>query len=216
MAPAAEVGPAFAKEPGTANRDLSNVLVPARGGARRKWQRLADPEALHVYYRPSRLQIEPRLPAKSLCPSRWKSPRMPRRPAGQLTGRSCDPDPHSPRSRGVVLLCSPASPLRRAGAQSHPTRQASSPDSMMGGLWLPHSGFCSIAKPELQGPLSCWPRSPLLFSRWPLLARPPAPPGGWPHTPSPRRQPPTLTLPLMVSWVGLFWGVDLGRRGSSM
>lgn len=93
-----------------------------------------------------------------------------------------------------------SSGLKEGGGyyQSHPTPEVWSLSPPVGGAQLPHSSFCSVARPELQGPLSCWPGSHLLLTRWPLLALlQPRRPGVAAHSLS-CLQPPTI-LPPTVS-----------------
>lgn len=77
-----------------------------------------------------------------------------------------------------------------------------------------HCSFCSVRRPELQGPLFCWPEfpsSPLAVAT--TGAVPGSRPWGWPSTPlslSP------MILPPVVSQVSLFWGVVLGGGGSNI
>lgn len=99
-------------------------------------------------------------------------------------GRAADPWPTKAR-----FLQMSAQVSRRVGAAVSPTPPAKcGAQALLGGgsKQLPGSCVCSVTRPELPGPLSCWPGSCLLLtvaaaglpgSRLPALGRP--------HTPSP-------------------------------
>ena len=109
-----------------------------------------------------------------------------------------------------------SSDLKKGGgcSQSHPTPEVWSPGPPRWGLQAaPGSFVCSVTRPELPGPLSCWPGSCLLLTQWPPLApQLQAPrPGAAAHSLSCLQSP--AILPPMVSRVGLLGGFVLGGRG---
>ena len=107
-----------------------------------------------------------------------------------------------------------SSGLKKGGgcSQSHPTPEVWSPGPpWWGSKQLPSSCICSVTRPELPGPLSCWPGSCLLLTQWPpLVPRLQASrPGAAAHSLSCLQSP--AILPPRVSRVGLLrGGVVLG------
>lgn len=106
---------------------------------------------------------------------------------------------------GWGLQSVPPHPTPKCGAQALLGR---------GSKQLPGSCVCSVTRPELPGPLSCWPGSCLLLTPWPPLAPGSKLPAlGRPRTPSP-----VFSLqrscPRWSHGLGC-WGGCSGREGGS-
>lgn len=83
-------------------------------------------------------------------------------------GLGADPRPTKAR---FLQMSAPVS--RRVGAAVSPTPPPKcGAQALLGGgsKHLPNSCICSVTRPELPGPLSCWPGSCLLLTQWPPLA----------------------------------------------
>lgn len=122
-------------------------------------------------------------------------------------GRAADPRPTKAR---FLQMSAPIS--RRVGAAVSPTPPPKcGAQALLGGdcKQLPGSCVCSVTRPELPGPLSCWPGSCLLLTQWPPLApQLQAPrPGAAAHSLS-CLQSPAILPPWsrgLGCWGGLFW-----------
>lgn len=181
----------------------------AGSGPPRRRHRHKSPEALEVYYKAIL-----RSKNRRVC-------ELPVSPSGSghsasnkidclfslQTGSSWAPAAPAPKSRRLVPARSAPSsstsarcrrqlqPPEGSGCRrAHPTTEAWRPG-------LPHCGFCSVARPERQGPLSCGPGAPSA----PLAAASAGAAPGSPPTLSPLHD----SAP-MVSRVGLFGEVVLG------
>lgn len=105
---------------------------------------------------------------------------------------------------GHVLQMSATVSRRVGDNKSHPTLHCRVQVLHDGGGSSSPSSFCS--GDLVQGPLSCSPGSPLLLWRCSWIAA-----GVAAH--SPFWSSVSVTLPPMVSWVGLFWGICSGGEG---
>lgn len=128
-------------------------------------------------------------------------------------GLGADPRPTKAR---FLQMSAPVS--RRVGAAVSPTPPPKcGAQALLGGgsKHLPNSCICSVTRPELPGPLSCWPGSCLLLTQWPPLAPrlQASRPGVAGHSLSCLQSP--AILPPMVSRVGLLKGGCSGREGGS-
>lgn len=196
-----------------------------RGAAQRswpqRWQKHKNPEALEVYYKVTvevKIYVSVSFRALSVVQVTSASNKIDGPPRLQ-TGSSWVQSKVSPSSQV---------PKSRPGKGADPRARESHADGSAGlktggdvglppprvwgpgpPLWgrpqLPHSN-CSVAEPELQLPLSCWPGSPSSVSRGPqrVLLQAHRPGGGCVLPSSPMILPPRLHR--LGCFGGLFWG----------
>lgn len=187
----------------------------AGSGPPRRRHRHKNPEALEVYYKAilrSKNRRVCELPV-SLSGSGHSASNKIDCLFSLQTGSSWAPAAPAPKSQRLV----PAR-VRALVVHQRPPQMSA---SVSRGVWVPSGsphprsvearpppscGFCSVARPELQGPLSCWPGAPSA----PLaVASAGAAPGSPPRGGRPR-SPLSMILPRWSHGLGclgrLFWG----------